>query len=301
MKHNNPVNLALWESRHIWPTSCQPDIVLSLGTGTNLHQTESTPRTASFRHIIQDGFVPRLWRSFMSSLDGQGAWRELWNRLDDSSRGQYFRTNIYLPDGALAIDDVNCMDELRMCARSQSQNDGFGQTTAFALLISSFFFELTSAPLYQNGKLYCKGTIRCRLQGHIISQALRRVHPTDLVFMTDHEVVGYYQGDKDLCSVCRRYGKKVEFAIHHVNESMSIFLQSVTRGRRRIGGFPQTMRWFQEQQGLDAPFGKSFPDPPPACQDCHIHEPNRYSLLPKRKGGELYSQDLSARKRRRRL
>ena len=99
----------------------------------------------------------------MSSLDGQSAWRELWNRLDDSSRAQYFRTNIHLPDSALAIDDVSCIDELRVCAHSQSQNDGFGQTTAFALLISSFFFELTSAPLYQNGKVYCKGTSATRV------------------------------------------------------------------------------------------------------------------------------------------
>ena len=299
MKHNNPVNLALWESRYIWPSSSQPDIVVSLGTGTNINQDQS-PRAASFRHIIQDGFVPRLWRSFMSSLDGQSAWRELWNRLDDSSRAQYFRTNIYLPNSALAIDDVNCIDELRVCAHSQSQNDGFGQTTAFALLISGFFFELTSAPLYQNGKVYCKGSIRCRLQGQLIVQALNRVHPSDLIFMTDHEIVGYYKGDEDLCHMCQRYGKNVEFVVHHLDESVSIFLQSVIEGRRRISGFPRTMRWFQEQQGLNAPFGKPFPDAPHVCEDCRSPGPTRYSLLPKRKGGEHYSQDLSARKRSRR-
>ena len=299
LKHNNPVNLALWESRYIWPSSSQPDIVVSLGTGTNINQDQS-PRAASFRHIIQDGFVPRLWRSFMSSLDGQSAWRELWNRLDDSSRAQYFRTNIYLPNSALAIDDVNCIDELRVCAHSQSQNDGFGQTTAFALLISGFFFELTDAPLYQNGKVYCKGSIRCRLQGQLIVQALKRVHPSDLIFMTDREIVGYYKGEEDLCHFCRRYRKNVEFVVRHLDESMSIFLQSVIEGRRRISGFPRAMRWFQEQQGLSAPFGNPFPDSYRACEHCRSHAPNRYSLLPKRKGGEHYSQDLSARKRPRR-
>ena len=299
LKHNNPINLALWESRCIWPSS-QPDIVVSLGTGTSIDQSQSPPRAASFRHVIQDGFVPRLWRSFMSSLDGQSAWRELWNRLDDSSRAQYFRTNIYLPNSALAIDDVNSIDELRVCAHSQSQNDGFGQTTAFALLTSSFFFELTSAPLYQNGKVYCKGSIRCRLQGHVITQALKRVHPSDLIFMTDHEIVGYYKGNEDLCHLCRRYRKDMEFVVHHLDESMSISLQSVTEGRRRISAFPRTIRWFQEQQGLNAPFYKPFTEPSRACEDCHSYGPNRYSLLPKRKGGGHYSQDLSARKRPRR-
>ena len=227
------------------------------------------PRAASFRHIIQDGFVPQLWRSFMSSLDGQSAWKELWNRLDDSSRAQYFRANIYLPNSALAIDDVNRIDELRVCAHSQSQNDGFGQTTAFALLISGFFFELTSAPLYENGKVCCKGSIRCRLQGQLIVQALNRVHPSELIFMTDHEIVGYYKGDEDLCHMCRRYGKNVEFVVHHLDESVSIFLQSVIEGRRQISGFPRTMRWFQDQQGLNVPFGKPFPDPPRVCEGCY--------------------------------
>lgn len=236
----------------------------------------------------------------MSSLDGQSAWRELWNRLDDSSRIQYFRTNIYLPDSALAIDDVSCMDKLRICAHSQSQNDGFGQTTAFALLISGFFFELTSSSLYRNGKVDCKGTIGCRLQGHIIFQALKRVHPADLTFMTDHKIVDYYKGDQDLCHLCRRYRKDVEFVIHHLDESMSLFLQSATQGRRRISGFPRTMRWFQEQQGLNAPCGKPFPDPPRPCEECRSHGLHRYSLSPKRKRGEHYSQDLSAPKRPRR-
>jgi patatin-like phospholipase/acyl hydrolase len=33
LRYNNPVNLAIWESRQIWPTHNSPDFVLSLGTG----------------------------------------------------------------------------------------------------------------------------------------------------------------------------------------------------------------------------------------------------------------------------
>ena len=75
LKHNNPINLALWESRYIWPEIEKPDVVISLGTGTG-SRTSSTP-APNFRHVIHDGFIPRLWRCFMSSLDGQGAWRDL--------------------------------------------------------------------------------------------------------------------------------------------------------------------------------------------------------------------------------
>jgi hypothetical protein len=35
LKHNNPVNLALWECLHIWPSVVKPDLLVSLGTGTD--------------------------------------------------------------------------------------------------------------------------------------------------------------------------------------------------------------------------------------------------------------------------
>jgi len=69
LKHNNPVNLALWESRRIWPEGSSPDVVLSLGTGT--YQQSTSPDAPHFRHILNDGFIPRLCRSFMSTLNGE--------------------------------------------------------------------------------------------------------------------------------------------------------------------------------------------------------------------------------------
>jgi len=186
----------------------------------------------------------------MSSLDGQGAWRDLWNRLDEMARGDYFRTNVYIPSDALAIDDIDRMDQLRDYVHTQPHNDRFRRVTAFALLVATFFFELTSEPLFQNGKVYCKGTIRCRLKGSAICQTLTRIHPSDLVFLAENEIIGYYKGDEDLCSRCHRYQKEVEFAIRHLNEPMTIYLQSPLHGKRRISGFPQTIQWFQEQQYL---------------------------------------------------
>lgn len=67
-----------------------------------------------------------------------------------------------------------------------------------------------------------------------------------------------------------------------------IFVQSNIQGRRRISGFPQTMRWFCQQQGLDAHFGKPFHDSKRACGDCTSREPSRYRLVPKREGEEHY-------------
>ena len=88
LMHNNPVDLALWECQKIWPSTTIPDVVLSLGTGTE--QKSDSLALQCFQHILKDGFIPRLCRSFMSSLDGERAWRDLKNRLDGSNKADYF-------------------------------------------------------------------------------------------------------------------------------------------------------------------------------------------------------------------
>ena len=215
----------------------QPDVVVSMRTGTTLNKSPS-PSVPKSSHIILDGFVPRLWRSWLSSLDGEAIWRSLWNNLDEVARAYYFRTNVYLPHDALAIDDVGCMDQLRDCVHTQPHNNHFRQIAAFALLVACFYFELTSLPLFQNRKVYCKGAIRCRLKGPVTYQALDRVHRSELVFLAENEVIGYYKGDNDLCSVCHRYQKKVKFTIRHVNEPMTISFKSNLQGKRKMSGFP---------------------------------------------------------------
>ena len=72
LKHNNPVNIAQWEARVIWPQSTVMDMVLSMGTGTS-------PSTVSSTCGWRGRCLARLYRCFMSStsLDGENAWKGL--------------------------------------------------------------------------------------------------------------------------------------------------------------------------------------------------------------------------------
>ncbi len=161
--------------------SIQPDIVVSLGAGTEKDCT--SPRAPNFRHVFRDGFIPRLYRSFLSSLDGEGTWRELMNRLDERSRRDYFRLNISFSDQELAIDDIDCMNDLRASVHLRPRMFQDNKSIASALLTFTFFFELITIPLFDSRMFYCQGIIRCRLQGNVIVQALahlnaqRQKHP----------------------------------------------------------------------------------------------------------------------------
>ncbi len=210
--HNNPIKLALWESLRIDPSLSKPNLVVFVGTGTST-KTKS-PRAASFRHVLFDGFIPRLWRAHMSSFDDESNFRDVVNSLDRENREDYKRLNVVLSRNEPTMDNTSRMDELRQLVHLNSQMIQVCEETIYALLIASFYFELSCipSPLLEN-QIRCLGTIRCRLPGEVMVELLERIHPSRLSFVTHSRALGYYFGKRDLCSSCRRYRKSVEFIV----------------------------------------------------------------------------------------
>jgi len=264
-------------------------VVVSLGTGTGEDSTASP--APNFRHVVRDGFIPRLWRSFVSSLDGQKIWRDVWNRLNNETRKDFFRFNVYLSGESPAMDDVERMQELRQCASASARQEGRCRQTGFALVVASFFFELDIAPVFQGGQYYCKGTIRCRLEGQVVSHTLKRLCKTGLTFMTDKDVLGYFQFDEDLCDECFRFRKNVQFFVRHPSDMIKISMACNSNGTRTISGFPQTIQWFMHQQKLACAFPTSMRTLEEPCGACSVargwRQPKRkliesYAVRPKR-------------------
>ena len=253
--HNNPVRIALSERLRNDPSLLAPDVVVSLGTGAQ--KTSASPRTTDFRHVVLDGYVPRLWRSYMSTFNGQRIWDELMNSVDERKREDYIRLNSVLPSNEPAIDNIDRMDELRESVHVPQMYQDC-KKTLYALLVSEFYFELVSSERVREGQYRCQGTIRCRLPGTSIVKLLARINISNLVFTTNVETVGDYEGRLDLCALYFRYQKKVDFLIRHPTELVTIYGESVTHGRRKISAFPQIVRWFENHQILDAPFGTAI-------------------------------------------
>lgn len=297
LKHNNPVNLALWESHQIWPSIVQPDIVVSLGTETEKDCT--SPRAPNFRHVLRDEFIPRLYRSFLSSLDGEGTWRELMNRLNERSQGDYFRLNISFSGQKPAIDDVDCMNDLRTSVHLRPRMFQDNRSIASALLASAFFFELTTIPLFDSRMFHCHGAIRCRLQGNVIIQALARIHSSDLSFVTDFEMLDLLNRKEDVCHLCYRYCKQVNFYIRHPSDFIAVYLQSDPHKRRKLDGFPQTMDWFIRQQNLDAVFGTANHEAPGKldCRACGVDRLGRSPSTKRRFLIDNVSKSIAKRRR----
>ena len=254
--YNNPIRIALSERLRNDPSLLAPDLVVSLGTGTE--KASPSPRTTDFRHMILDGYVPRLWRSYMSSFNGQKIWDKLINSVDERNREDYIRLNSFLPSDEPVINNTDRMGEMRESVHvPQMFRDC--KKTLYVLLVSAFYFELASAPeRVREGQYRCHGTLWCRLPGMSIVKLLTRFNVSNLVFATDVETLGYCGGRIDLCALCHRYQKKADFLVRHPTELVTFYGESVTQGRRKISAFPQSIEWFQQQQKLDAPFGTAY-------------------------------------------
>ncbi|KAF7594879.1 hypothetical protein BBP40_007913 [Aspergillus hancockii] len=157
-RHNNPVNLALSEAKHLWPRVPNPDVVLTLGTASEI----PPPRPSSFRNIVVDGWIPRVYRSLRASFDGRATWKELETRLDEKNLENYFRFDVFLPAGLPAMDNTKCMDHLSSQARRGTGGRYNLEDAALALLTTCLFFQLDAMPEYRAGLFFCVGTIRCR-------------------------------------------------------------------------------------------------------------------------------------------
>ncbi|TGJ72354.1 hypothetical protein EYR41_004253 [Orbilia oligospora] len=141
---NNPTEVALSEAEGLWPES-KIDLVLSLGTGTQLQKgKDDTRNKSSLSGIFGKGFLSRLYKSFMSSLDGENVWNDLWSRLS-------------------SLDDVSKLSEMRAAANQSSpaQYSSISELSQ-TILCTMFYAELERAPRYYDGAYECDLVIRCR-------------------------------------------------------------------------------------------------------------------------------------------
>lgn len=235
----NPIELAMWESSRIWGKNISHDVTISLGTG---EASKGLPRRRT--HSLQ-----RLWTSFMDFLDGHTRYGDVRNGLDEQRRQDFFRLNTELPF-PIRLDDVQSipLQKEQIHLRPQGQLI----EVATALLVSNFYFQLDTSPIYDGGFYLCEGSIRCRGVYKDIVNALITLHQPEMEFVTANETLASL--DLQGCQMCSLYNKHVSFYVRHPTETVTISLRLAKGIERKISGFPRSMQWFEIQQGLNSPF-----------------------------------------------
>ncbi|KAL2866173.1 patatin-like phospholipase family protein [Aspergillus lucknowensis] len=253
-RYNNPASVAELEVKHLWP-GAEPDVFITLGTGTGLRSS----KPFSFRNIIADGWISRVYRAVQRTFDGRLPWLEQYARLDENAKDHYFRFDSSFRE-LPAMDDTKCMEYLSDQTRIQSSWQNSSEAV-LTLLISSFFFTLDVLPEFRSGFFHCKGTIRSRCAPEPLIRKLSQLEPSRQDFFKDQLNLGLYLSPVDICPSCHQYSLAVRFYVRNLDEKITLSLQLGTK-KHRLSAFPKSIHEVVDEQGLDAPFGLSNHDIP---------------------------------------
>ncbi|TVY16534.1 Phospholipase A I [Lachnellula arida] len=175
--HNNPIQVADLERKLLWPTDGYnyPDFVLSIGTAycqasrKKLIEKSSMVNIGLFNHA--KGLATIAMDHIKSSLDSEKTWTDYIQQLSlpQMYKDRYQRLNPELFEDPPALDDVNCMNNLRAKTRKYMIGDTGLNRVAHRLLATSFYFEkLGPLDNLSDGSVRCTGVIRCRLPRHAL-------------------------------------------------------------------------------------------------------------------------------------
>ncbi|KAJ5981123.1 hypothetical protein N7481_008421 [Penicillium waksmanii] len=269
LKYNFAGEIATQVRDRIWSQSTGSTRLLSLGTGTANDPDDQTPY---FRNIFRDSFVRRGFDTWMSSMETENDWRKFRNQERETFKPESRRLNVPLGDLPSALDDVGKIDEYRNKVITQPGSARMARDAATMLLVSRLYFEIGSLPHDTATPFWCRGTLRCRGMARDITNALDNLYPGQLDLFSDAGLIGSFVGTGGICSSCRHFNHPVSFLARHIDHAVDLYLQSSTKSRWRVGGFPTTVSTLSFRQKLDAPFGRDDHHLPKrvSCSICDV-------------------------------
>ncbi|KAL4889165.1 hypothetical protein BDV59DRAFT_205438 [Aspergillus ambiguus] len=243
LKHNNPAGICVVETRSMWPSAPEPATLISLGTGRPRQPHGQRRRTWT------RGFAFRLYDFIAEAMDADEGWKKLLAQLDETKRRTYHRLDVTFPDQVPllnAVGQVQWMTDL-----VDGVAAGLVRSALTSLLLASLFLELAAVPTWEDGYHLCLGTIRCRARGRAFVDALGRLHPRASTYTLVGQSLGASAREDAVCPECGRYCVPVRFALRGPDTPISLSLKLDEERTELLGGFPRSLRWFLEQQGMD--------------------------------------------------
>ncbi|KAI4668760.1 uncharacterized protein J4E78_002588 [Alternaria triticimaculans] len=209
--HNNPVRIANYESKLLWPDADQrpPDLLLSIGTGqhgadsdNSLNASRYDSRRFQIRKIFsQVKDTPRLRRSMPvlrafpeveswltifkqrveSALDAEATWKEF--RKDVVGMAQYAAAERYIRFNPKTMSRIpkmddksqidNLLEEIKTGLRKPGAQKKI-KNVAQRLVASSFYFERSCPSRPTDDHIIVQGNIQCRFAAGDVPDWIQR-------------------------------------------------------------------------------------------------------------------------------
>ncbi|CAM1503442.1 Fc.00g082180.m01.CDS01 [Cosmosporella sp. VM-42] len=272
LTYNNPAPIAIDEVAALYPSTPDPSIVVSLGTGTP-HQEQTGASKA--RPSWADWFPVRIFRVFCGQNDCNKAWNQLLSHKKGRQRGDFFRFDVEFSGDQPLLDDLSCLDDITKATREAVLSSDAMDQLARCIRAEYFLFELdpASPPTWVNGAHECVGHITCRLRAPTLEYKtfMEQLDRCGASFRCrGRSVSGDFHGfRKDLSdsddnsendgndndSNHGNFYTQVRFRVPSRHEPIHILLWEESVGAYNIAGSPFTLERLIHEQKLEARFG----------------------------------------------
>ena len=241
VRANCPLQVAIRETRDMWPTNVEPSLVVSVGTGFSL-----TPKGSQ-----RQGFIHRALHAFIHgpAVDGYEGFQDAYDNLPRGARENVFRLDLHLEDGLPQLDSVISIKDLVSLPYS------IPNRLCQMIISRLFFFELDTEPVHTDRGILCTGSILMKGGLESTLDAVKREYQDPSFAMVTGANFGSVTNHQG-CTVCAYYRKRVQFTVSSLLEEFTLSIKSKTSSER-INGFPTTVSKILKFQGVEASFGRS--------------------------------------------
>lgn len=108
--------------------------------------------------------------------------------------------------------------------------------------------------LFVNEIYHCYNIIRYRFDKIYMLEALSRLQQSHWAIVIKTKILEYLKLKRHVCKLCKCYKISIKVTTWHLANTTTIYLQSITKARRKISDFSQTIKWFISQQNLKTNF-----------------------------------------------
>jgi hypothetical protein len=226
-------------------------------------------------------------------MESDNDWRKWRGRLSDSVKNDSHRLDVPLGNTPHTIDAVETMEDYRNLVLLQVGSARMAQDAATTLLVSRLFFVVGLLPENTTTPFWCRGSVRCKGPARKVILALENLYPDGLSYVSDCGLIDDFGGLDSLCPSCGCYNRSISFLTRHLDYTVNIYIQTKSKKRWRIGGFPESVASFVSSQGLLSSFGHDNHGSPcrEPCQSCDVIRTSARGRRRKRESrgsGEIY-------------
>ena len=265
LEQNDPGNFAMEEVAALFPYHEGPSLVVSLGTGSA--RLEKLSGVSHARGLLQDGFIPRLFRAFKRSIGGSQPHR-LRSLQRKGNREQYFRIDTEFDGPEPELDNTTKVEELKEAARAAIVGSKELVRLPRFIVSELFIFQLVEVPC-RRSHLYT-GKIVCRLRANTnrFRKLMSQMKNNSSKFLLQGHMLSGSIKDDSYFSKDGNFCKRITFEVLDKDSPFSVQLQRGSLEPTSISGSPFTIHGLITAQKLGSCFGRAD----------HVKRKRKYSI-----------------------